>query len=482
MDPPKDDQEPMEEESDEELSPIEQAMKAVRSGMSQNKAAKTFNVCRATLANKLKGRHLGRWGGQCRFDPPEELILLEAMKQCRALGLQINRQKNIKVVEKMAASKGVDPAKFETPWLRGILRRYPLEGLDSTASDKEEDAEAVAEASVQMTDASISIADMNLPLSKPKPSFADLQAELCGAELMKELHGGGFLEDPQGLWVIVESLISVKGYYRKYYGASNTPGSEKPLRVLVCCNASGSFLPPCVLVPKDLNDPENRNFEQFSQLARQHLFPLLSAQKNVILLDRAATQLRREPDFVMACSESDKEIKLLPFPRGKISQNWSVKAAAVLNKCWCIYLKTAYIHSDAQPNEGNLYDVVEHLKKAWTKLPLKKVIQTAFEKTGLYPYKPEALAETVEAKVLVTGRLKAAVRRLPHKQKRAAVRQLLTDMGLTKEQYLPIMNSIRRHLDANLPEGQRLTRVKPLPKRTKEQIAAEEATFLEEEI
>lgn len=106
---------------------------------------------------------------------------------------------------------GVDPAKFETPWLRGILRRYPLEGLDSTASDKEKDAEAVAEASAQMTDASISIADMNLPLSTPKPSFADLQAELSGAELVKELHGEGFLEDPQGLWVIVESLVSVKG-------------------------------------------------------------------------------------------------------------------------------------------------------------------------------------------------------------------------------------------------------------------------------
>lgn len=106
MDPPKDDREPMEEESDEEQSPMEQAMKAVRSGMSQNKAAKTFNVCRATLANKLKGKHLGRWGGQCRFDPREELILLDAMKQCRALGLQINRQKNIRVVERMAASKG----------------------------------------------------------------------------------------------------------------------------------------------------------------------------------------------------------------------------------------------------------------------------------------------------------------------------------------------------------------------------------------
>ena len=90
------------------------------------------------------------------------------------------------------------------------MRRHPLEAIEKSSLDVQ-DAEAVAEATVQMVDASISITEMNLSLSTPSTSFAQLQSALSESELVHEMHKAGYLDAPQSIWVVVESFISLRG-------------------------------------------------------------------------------------------------------------------------------------------------------------------------------------------------------------------------------------------------------------------------------
>ena len=66
-------------------------------------------------------------------------------------------------------------------------------------------------------------------------------------------------------------------------------------------------------------------------------------------MDRAASELKRVPDFVVTCLETEKDVKLLPFPQLKVAQNWSVKCGSLLQKAWNKYLETAHVQSDMQP-------------------------------------------------------------------------------------------------------------------------------------
>lgn len=54
---------------------LDQAIKAVKNGMSIRTAAASFSVPRSTLRDQLKGRHPRRSGGQCVLSPDEERII-----------------------------------------------------------------------------------------------------------------------------------------------------------------------------------------------------------------------------------------------------------------------------------------------------------------------------------------------------------------------------------------------------------------------
>ena len=73
--------------------------------------------------------------------------------------------------------------------------------------------------------------------------------------------------------------IIIIGYFKKYYGKIDTPGSEKPLRVAICGNAAGSFLTPCILLLNNQQEPVVRDFSAFTALAKKQLAPLITAQK-----------------------------------------------------------------------------------------------------------------------------------------------------------------------------------------------------------
>ncbi|GAV07509.1 hypothetical protein RvY_17335 [Ramazzottius varieornatus] len=455
----------------EEMSPMERAIKAVRDGMSYKKAAKTFKVARTTLRMRSLGLSSGIMGPRRRFTPWEEEIIKDVLKQCRDMGLNVNRKRDAPIVQKMAIAKGIHEKKFGGNWLSNFFDRHPLEKRLVSSSDAEKDAETVAEADIQMTDPSISLGDMNFPLSAPKISSTQQQRDMSGPELMEEMNKEGYLAEPQGVWIIAECLISLKRYYKKYYDKVETPGSDKPIRVLVCGNAAGSFLSPSVVQLRSQQEPVARDFTDFLTLIRQQLLHLITARKNVIFMDRPSSELRLMPDFVVACSETTKDVKLLPFPRFSVVKNWSYTCGSVLQKRWNHYVETANIQNDMQPTEGDFHDIAQHMRKAWTKISLKQTFQEAFEKTGLYPYQPEVLTNALESYRMM---IKPPVprRKIPHEKEREEISKLLTKIGLTKEQRFAVMKSVRKFMDQNLPEDKRPPPNKRGKKRSKEQIAA----------
>ena len=51
---------------------LEAALTAVKNGMSQAQASRTFNVTRSTLQNRLRQAHTGKVGRPCVLSPLEE--------------------------------------------------------------------------------------------------------------------------------------------------------------------------------------------------------------------------------------------------------------------------------------------------------------------------------------------------------------------------------------------------------------------------
>lgn len=71
-------------------------------------------------------------------------------------------------------------------------------------------------------------------------------------------------------------------------------------------------------------------------------------------MDRPSSELRLMPDFVVACSETNKDVKLLPFPRFSVVKNWSYTCGSVLQKRWNHYVETANIQNDMQPTVSTI--------------------------------------------------------------------------------------------------------------------------------
>ena len=96
-------------EEDDTRSPMEKALKALRDGsISCRQASIKFKVCRTTLRNHSLGRSSKSVGGQPKFNPREDEILKDVMKQCRDIGLHGTRTKDIPVMEKMAIDRGME--------------------------------------------------------------------------------------------------------------------------------------------------------------------------------------------------------------------------------------------------------------------------------------------------------------------------------------------------------------------------------------
>ena len=110
----------MENEEDDKMTAMEKAIKAVKEGMSYRQASIEYDVGKTTLVNRILGLHSKANGRPPNFTSSEDEIIKNVIRHCRRMGLQIHRQKNLQVVEKMAASKGMGfiLANFLIPYTR----------------------------------------------------------------------------------------------------------------------------------------------------------------------------------------------------------------------------------------------------------------------------------------------------------------------------------------------------------------------------
>jgi hypothetical protein len=85
-------------------SKVQQALKAVHDGMSENKASQTFNVPRTTLRNKLSGKSpevsTGHSGTTSVLGNEIEQMLVKWLLHCSRMGFPIGRENLLCSVKK----------------------------------------------------------------------------------------------------------------------------------------------------------------------------------------------------------------------------------------------------------------------------------------------------------------------------------------------------------------------------------------------
>ena len=106
-----------------------QAMEAVRSGkMGQNQAAKTYDVPRTTLKDRLSGRvkHGKKSGPEPYLTTEEEAELAEFLKQCARMGHGKTKKELFSIVQRSLIKKGRSLEHFNGDgWWNRFTQRHP---------------------------------------------------------------------------------------------------------------------------------------------------------------------------------------------------------------------------------------------------------------------------------------------------------------------------------------------------------------------
>nr|XP_018914241.1 PREDICTED: uncharacterized protein LOC109042098 [Bemisia tabaci] len=110
---------------------MEEALKAVREGMSIKRATREHEVPRITLLNKYDGKYPeGRkMGPECILTDPDENRIEDWLKKMARAGFPITKSVLFSCISKYIKEKGLaNPSKNDLPgksWYAGFLRRHP---------------------------------------------------------------------------------------------------------------------------------------------------------------------------------------------------------------------------------------------------------------------------------------------------------------------------------------------------------------------
>nr|XP_039254787.1 jerky protein homolog-like [Styela clava]XP_039269740.1 jerky protein homolog-like [Styela clava] len=108
---------------------LQRALEAIKRGESQRNVAAQFNIPRSTLKNKLKLRHMKKFGGQTVLFAETEKILVEHCIAVSSFGFPIAQEDLRSIVKAYLDAKGVTVSKFHSnypgvEWVKAFLKRH----------------------------------------------------------------------------------------------------------------------------------------------------------------------------------------------------------------------------------------------------------------------------------------------------------------------------------------------------------------------
>ena len=376
---------------------MRQAVRAVQfGGWSKNKAAKTYNVPRTTLIDKLSGKSsLGVKAGRCTYlTRTEELAIVSWIKKCGRSGVPVRKSDVQSTVQKFLEEneERVTPFKNRRPgkgWMKAFMKRHPRISVRTP--------ETVSKARASNTEESI------------REWFDHLKTNL------EEMGALNVLEDPKRVFNTDETcvrlcprsgrVIGERGWKNVYEVAV---GPEKStLTFLGTFNADRDIVAPMVIypykrVPGDIERMLPANFchgrsdsgwmksETFYEFISKGFIPWIEANNitlSVILfVDGHRTHMTMQVSTL--CENAGIILYLLPPNTTHILQPADVGAFKPLKHYWQLAV------GDFQRSNVNAVvtrkEVAPILGEVLKKIS-RSTVRNAFRACGLCPLNPDAV-------------------------------------------------------------------------------------------
>ena len=211
---------------------MEKALNAVNGGMSTRAAATLFGVARTTLNNRMNG-HSDIIGHPTKLSKATEKVVVNLLTTCNKTGFRLNRRQTLDIIESfLKEKKQTNSFKNDRPsedWYYDFIKRN--NELNTIISSNTPSIDRATSANRRQTS-------------------ADPEQLRAFFEKMSSVYSEkSFHENPSHIFVVNEiGFVCEQGKFSavsrrsdRYAAASN----EKIFfSVLICCSASGHFLPP----------------------------------------------------------------------------------------------------------------------------------------------------------------------------------------------------------------------------------------------
>ncbi|OQV23678.1 hypothetical protein BV898_02416 [Hypsibius exemplaris] len=337
-------------------SALDEAIEAVIvGGVSVHQAAENFEVGRTTLHRHLEKRDIGPLGRQTKFMAEEELVICDLLLRCMEIGVPLSKFHLKKVVHGLCEDKALHHQTFSNGWHRAFLKRHPAlsERISQTDSRKK---------SRQWTE------------------------ELClqYITVITGLKEEGYLENPSSLWNLEESGFALgAGYMLRplilYDGVVMT--------ALRADGTDGNF---------SLATNKSGWMDDDTLTAFARGIDSVYANRQECHIHRWAFSYLFNLGFLDVCMQSNREIKVVVFPAGQTGklQPLDVCVFGWVKYKWRCHLEQLHLNTEGYDQlTQNTFPA--HLNIFWSKLNLRDSLQSGFRKTGLFPFDPKVIQETV---------------------------------------------------------------------------------------
>ena len=364
------------------------AMEAVRSGkMGQNQAAKTYDVPRTTLKDRLSGRvkHGKKSGPEPYLTTEEEAELAEFLKQCARMGHGKTKKELFSIVQRSLIKKGRSLEHFNGEgWWNRFTQHHPK--LSLRTSD---------------------------PLSRVRANAVTKENMSNYFTLLEEtLKKHDLLDKPSCIFNMDETgmplshkqpkRVAVKGM-RKVHGPST--GDKTQITVVACSNAAGYTIPPMVIfkgqkfnhewsageVPGTLYGMSESGWidqELFSLWFEKLFIPNIPPQRPVMLM-LDGHKSHYTPEAISRAATSGIIIFCIPPNTTHKAQPLDVSFFAPLKRYWSSVCHTFMVNNPGAVVTRRQFSQL--FSQAWLKTIRPETVVNGFKKTGVYPLNKNAI-------------------------------------------------------------------------------------------
>ena len=359
---------------------MKKAIDEVSRGCSIRSAAIMYGIPRSTLSDHVNGKSSGRSGG-AYLSQEEELELADFLCEAASIGIPRTRKDVLALVQNILSSRGRDVT-VTMGWMDRFMQRHPRISLKSA-----------------------------VPLSKSRAKATDADALQKYFDLLETCFKDNGIEDPDQIYNRDETGLPMNPPSQKVLASKGkqvcriTGNDKSQTTVLACTCATGTVLPPFIVIDRQTLHPSFANGEVpgtyygtstngwmnqelfqgwFTKLFLEHIPP---KRPVVLLMDGHSSHYC--PNTIRCAAEHQVILFTLPPNTTHITQPLDRACFAPLKLAWreeCHHFQTTH------PGKVvNRIDFSGIFARAWYRSMKMDTIIAGFRVAGIHPLNKEAL-------------------------------------------------------------------------------------------